>query len=613
VSAYCQPAPLDLCALNRSLIQAAGSPEIYLLVDGTKHHIQTRNWLIKNGSSEAPVRVLTPAEAAAIPTGYELSDESLIPGTPAALEGKVVSGPDGSIWVVRRGERHHVMDVRWFENSRYVGQAPVPATQAELEALQLGSEYLYIPFASKERIIFLTAVLFTFFFLAASKRLEFGEFFPKWTKWLPRVVLALLFAWAIGVREPFLLSQPRFWAEEGVIWFQYAASHSAMQTLLFVYPLSSYFNLTANIGGLLAAITAARFGLAYAPAATTIFAFLIQILAIVLILFGKSRLFDSLWKALAGCLIVVFASTAPDEIWLNTINSMSFLGLICLVLLFEETGNWPGWRRWGTRGILVLCGLSSPYSAVLLPLFLLSAWHYKEREQKIQCLILMLCILVQAGVVVKTRREMVRGGTETMRGTDVRLDASLVNVFSGHMAHASIGYATREVLLDKMGLKEAWISASSFPPRPMMRSLRSGGWLCFILIAAILWSLRGRSLWCACNMMMAAFLLLAGFTCVASLHSVPTSRYAFLPGLTFLLLLLINIESPNPPAVRYACMLVLSYGLAVGITFYQDRVYEYGPSWSKEVELWSKDHAHPLQVWPFGFAAGFTYSEPQSR
>jgi hypothetical protein len=71
-----------------------------------------------------------------------------------------------------------------------------------------------------------------------------------------------------------------------------------------------------------------------------------------------------------------------------------------------------------------------------------------------------------------------------------------------------------------------------------------------------------------------------------------------------------NIEIPNPPAVRYVCMLVLSYGLANGINVYQDPVFEAGPSWSKEVALWSKDHAHPLQVWPSGFAAGFTYSAP---
>ena len=40
---------------------------------------------------------------------------------------------------------------------------------------------------------------------------------------------------------------------------------------------------------------------------TTLIALLIRVLAIAIILLGKSRLFDTQWKTLVGCCIVLFA------------------------------------------------------------------------------------------------------------------------------------------------------------------------------------------------------------------------------------------------------------------------------------------------------------------
>jgi hypothetical protein len=563
------------------------------------------------------VRVVKPSELAAIPSDYELAEESPIPGSAAALEGKLVRGPDGKIYVVAEGQRHWVLDGRWIARSSYAGQTPVPATEAELQALSSGAVYTYTSLQDTLKanipVFALTSAIFLFFFLSTGnhgrnllgtrfEQASGSKLVQNWSGWQTRVILFAGFVVAIAMREPYLLSHPRFWAEEGVVWFQYASSHSIIKTILFAFPGSGYLNLTANIGAVLASITATRFGLEYAPAATTLLAFLIQVFPIALILFGRSPLFDSLWKAIAGCLIVIFAFTDTDEVWLNTINSMSFLGLISLILLFGETWNWPRWMKWGARGMLILCGLSSPYSAALLPLFMIFALRDKKREQKIHCIILIACVLVQAGVVVRTRMETAPSGAESQRrGTDVPLDVSMVNVFAGQMAYPAIGYSTRELLLEKLGLQEAWASASHFPPRPFSSSLQDGGWLCFILIAAILGTLKGSTLFGQSNMMIGAFLLLASFTCVASLGATPVGRYAFLPGLTFLLILLINVESPKSAARRYVSMFVLSYGLAAGMLAYRAFRFQDGPSWSREVQLWHADHTHRLRVWPTGW------------
>ncbi len=84
------------------------------------------------------------------------------------------------------------------------------------------------------------------------------------------------FVLLMWLRAPSLLVHPRFWAEEGTYWFQYASTHSLMQDLFFLFPPSGYLNLMANIGGVLSSATARFLKIEYAPLATTIAAFLVQ-------------------------------------------------------------------------------------------------------------------------------------------------------------------------------------------------------------------------------------------------------------------------------------------------------------------------------------------------
>ena len=582
------------------MIQAAGHDEIYLLLNGTKYHIHHPSWMGQNGYGDAKIHVLTEAEVQAIPTGYPLPEGAGVPGRPgaaAALEGRLLAGDDGRVYIVMRGERHWVLDGRWIAESRYAGQGPISLTDSQLAEVPLGGDLYYQTVGAKIALWLCAAAIFLFL------QQKVGQASAcQAVQWRGRPTLrsafAAIFIAAIALREPYLLQHPRFWAEEGFVWFQYASSHSLVQSIFFVNPLSTYFNLAINVAAILSAIVAARFGLEYAPLVTTIYAFAIQALAIVLILFCKSRLFDSTWKAVAGCLIVLFAATSKDELWLNTTNSMSFLGLIALLLLFVEMEDWPAWARWGERVLLLICGLSSPYATPLLPLFAIAAWRSKEREQKIQCLILGVCLLVQVGSVVKTRRELVRHGRDTLRGMKVQWDASAINVFCEQMLLPAVGAATREGVLDKTGLKEAWTSAASFPPRPVTHAMRVGGCFCLMLIVGILALLRGPTLFSVANQLIGVFLILAPFTCLTALYAVPTNRYAFLPGFTFLLLLLLKAEDGQSRAARYGSMAVLAYGLAAGMVMYQTPKFQEGPSWQKEVNLWRENPAHPLRVWP---------------
>jgi hypothetical protein len=618
VLGYGQTLPcVDENKLDNTLIQAAGSAPIYLLHGGQKYGIQTPNWIKKNGYKWEEVHVLNPDEVSAIPPGYELTEDSRIPGTPAALEDKLISAPDSRLYLVKDGQRHWILDGHWITSSRYSGQSALRLSNTEIQALEEGPNITYATVGQTILLYLLTAVLCLFFSLASGR--------PNWVRvlWSPvmkwreqnrfmlrirtrhvRIVLLGVFVAAIILRAPFLLLHPRFWAEEGTGWFQYASSHSAIQTLFFVHPDSGYLNLLANLAAVFSSL-AARISLAIAPAATTLTALLIQVLLIAIILFGKSRLFDSLWKSVAGCLIILFAPTATSEIWLNTINSMSYLGAIALVLLFLDTSTSPSWARWAWRGVLVLCGLSSPYAVALLPLFVLSAWRDKDAEKRIHALILLCCSIVEVTFVVWSKLAGVR--TFAMRGTQVLWDASMVNVFGGQIVGPAIGYPGQQEFLGLSGLYGAWTSASVFPHQHMS-SLLLGGWACLMLIAAILWCLRGKSTYSISNLLLAAFIILATLTCVTSLQAIPLGRYAFMPGLAFLLLLWVNTNYSQSRITPYVCSVFLSYGLANGIMDYKQRPDPGAKDWASEVRIWRTDHAHKLRIWPSFWQESITYN-----
>ncbi len=519
---------------------------------------------------------------------------------PSLENSLIASKEEGMLYLVKTGERRWIRDPRWLASHGYSSQPIVWLPLAQLRQIPVGPSIGYFPLATQIHIGTYTAILFLCFFAGTYKKQWLrhmqrgsGVYLETWSP-NSRALLLAGFVFLMWLRAPSLLIHPRFWAEEGTTWFQYAYTHSVMQGLFFLFPLSGYLNFMANIGGVLSSLTARFLKIEYAPLATTLAAFLVQGLAIAIILYGKSRLFSSRWRAVSGCLIVLFAPTSVPEVWLNTINSMSYLGLIALLLLFEDPSAWRPWVKWAARSILALCGLSAAYSIALLPLFLLSFFRHRERERKVQCFILAVCLLVQIGCLSFTKFV---GGGLPHRGTEVLADLSSINVLFSHIAVPALGENFAYALFGVLGLTGACMAANSFA-HPWDPTIRVAGVLSFIIIVGVFWLLLRRR-----NenkfFLAGSFLIFAVLTCVGSLFSVPNGRYAFLPGLVFLFLLLANIESGGRRIRSLTCMLVLSFALANGIVTYRMKPEPGSPIWSREVAKWRADHTYKPRVWPY--------------
>jgi hypothetical protein len=418
-------------------------------------------------------------------------------------------------------------------------------------------------------------------------------------------LVALL--WLLGVlalahviRAPRLFIDPRFWAEEGTIWFQHGVTHSAVSTLLFVFRDSGYLTLFSNISAILASLWASVFGLKFAPLVTTVCAFFVQLLCLVFILWGRSRLTDAWWKRIVVCCIVLFSPVVVGEIWLNTINSPSYFGLMTLLLLFQDPSAWTNATRWSVRGLLIVCGLTGVYSALLFPLFVVAFFLYKTREHLYQAAVLAVCFTSQVGITLFVRSG---AGLEQSRFSQISVGSAVVNAFFNHIAVPCLGFPGAQVLFHWFGMDDALAAATAVP--------RGGGlvlaaWFSFLLMVLVL-AVICRHLTKEKALLIACFLLYSVLTTIASLNGLPGGRYAYLPGTVMLILLLVAAASAPARWIRVACVGVLAISLSYGLATYRhDPSFlpdAWGaPSWSGEVLEWHHNTQHRLRVWPSWWA-----------
>lgn len=545
------------------------------------------------------------------PQPSDLSFRSFYKARPsAAVNGFLIScKEDGRLYLAQKGRVRLILDGDWIAAHGYGSQQPVSLSMAEIHEFPVGPCLLYIPAAQLATIGAYTVVLFLFFYFAIYKKSWLSQAWNNasnvslgFLSSNHRVMALGAFIALMWFRAPWLITHPRFWAEEGTAWFQYASAHSIIRDIVYIYPDSGYMNLMANVGGVLSSRTAHLLNLAYAPLATTVAALGVQTMAIGVILFGKSRLFTSPTRSIAGCLIVLFAPTSLPEVWLNTINSMSYLGLIALIVLFVDVSAEPIFAKWAMRILLVLCGLSAAYSVALLPLYILSFFLYRERERKLQCYILAACLAAQIAFVIFSK---FAGGGLPNRGGDLSAGMSAINVLFWHIMVPTLGRDFALMVFGTLGFTDAWLT-SSFYPHLGSTEIRTAGVICFLIIAAVFYLLLAYGRSRNKVLLSGAFLIMAILTCAGSLHSVPSGRYAFIPGIVFLLLLLSNIQS-GARTRSIISMLILAFALANGMLSYSIKRDPTAPKWRDEVAKWRVDHNYQLKVDPSFWTSRVTY------
>lgn len=201
-------------------------------------------------------------------------------------------------------------------------------------------------------------------------------------------LLTLSYLLLIILKAPSLFIEPRFWAEDGIIYYLQARHLPAWQAL-WAMPLG-YLSLPPNLAGVLAV----QLPLKYAPYASLLISLTIQILLLAVVLvngyFTQQRLAQCL------LLLVPMAVVASTETWLNPINSQVWLAICAALILAAPQQQLNLKQHLFNASVLLLASLSGVVAAFITPLFILRAFI----ERRWTWLIYAGLLAIGAGLVV---------------------------------------------------------------------------------------------------------------------------------------------------------------------------------------------------------------------
>jgi hypothetical protein len=184
---------------------------------------------------------------------------------------------------------------------------------------------------------------------------------------------------ALVLRAPDILIRGRYFAEEGAFWWSHALASNWVGEISFVAPLTGYLLLNAN----LQVLVASHLPLEIGPLWTAWSSVGLSVLPAVITWLARPNWMERRWVGVSslGFLIAPFATTS--EVFANSINGQTFLGLAAAVVLVLGVENRSRVFNLGTVLVVTLGALSGWYTAVLAPLFVMRAFAIRRSRTNI--------------------------------------------------------------------------------------------------------------------------------------------------------------------------------------------------------------------------------------
>jgi hypothetical protein len=392
-------------------------------------------------------------------------------------------------------------------------------------------------------------------------------------------------------RDPMLLIQPRFWAEDGAHFYEFAFSHDWLDTLLF-HP--NYRLLLSNLSALAAT---GIVDMELAPLPFTLKSLLIMSAAVAIVIWGNSELWNTPLKKLLVSLIIVFAPVS-DETWLNANGTQYYSALITALLLCESMPQ-SGWIRKLLYRVLLLTGsLNGLLSCVLTPLYWIKAFRSRDREVFIQAIILSIgCLIQLLSMSIET------DSAERHRLTSLATFGWITAIKTyGHVFSREFGQLLYDIIITD-GQVPYMVSRLYFLLGYMWLAIWLG------ILAALAYRLRQS----VALYLLASYVLLFVFVSIFAiagrdniflLYPLLGNRYFFIPSALLLIVIMTSIQVPGrnvrSSAWAITASIVLTLGLLNSIHKYYTALDDFSayPEWKIEVGKWQSNPQHRLSIWP---------------
>jgi hypothetical protein len=398
------------------------------------------------------------------------------------------------------------------------------------------------------------------------------------------------------LRAPQLLVDPRFWAEEGSVYYA-VALRQPWPEALFHLPrdTAGYLLLSASVP---ATVAAKLLPLELGPFATTYAALAVLSVALALLAFGRSLLWNDPTRRGLACLVVLLAPSSVGEVWLNSTNSQVYCGLISLCILCEDLRSASSRRIAAYLLLLLFCGLSGVYTSFLFLAFVWKIWFERSRGAWLAGGVVAATAVAQFAIFLLLWNENAIHASKFRQIDWVQSGTyTFYTQFMAPLGGRSLVQEVMDPARVVYGLAGDWGGPAS-----------AGIALLGMLgVVAVLSALVDRDLRSPRNALVIAVGSLAILTTVSAKFGRTTGRYAVLSGISLLWLLLAHtyLRRGAPPWRALCASVLLFASLGVGgVGYRRDAAFACPggcPRWRDEVAHWRRDPTYPPQIWPVLF------------
>lgn len=406
----------------------------------------------------------------------------------------------------------------------------------------------------------------------------------------------------VFLRSPQLFIEPRFWAEEASLYFRYAYLEGIWKGLIFVpTKVGGYLALSTNIISVLASLVPIEF----APFVTTYAALIVIFIPVLLIVYGQSYLLTNNFLKFFALLVYLYGPAHAQEAWLNSINLMSFWGIISLLILCEDTSKLSSRRR-GLYylGLLLFAGLTGVYTIFMAPAFLLKFILEKNRWSFKFLAMVVIAGLIQTSIFIGL---YLNNDFTQKKLTKYNLSLSISSTTAYHLYQPFVGMRYQKPIFEQFDLQKFLVPTNelSFTNDQILIIVFSY----ILVLGLLLWKNRNRASW----LLFVAYLFISSLTTIFAMNGVAGSRYAIVPGFALLFLALsslqnIFVELPVRKEIIFQRLrgiivaLSLIFAIYVGVRTFKKFNYSFyakhAPHWTEEIALWKQDPSKIINIWP---------------
>ena len=373
-------------------------------------------------------------------------------------------------------------------------------------------------------------------------------------------------------------------AEEGSIFFSYAFNKSFLSSIFYIDFNSGYYNLWANTS----AIIASWFKLEVSPLITTYLSLIPKLFIFYFILYGNSFLFNNLKNKYIGCLIFLVSPAIVPEVWANTINSQLFFCMLMLIYCFENFNK-------KKLNIIVMisiffAGMSGLYSTILAPIFFFKYRIFQKTQDRYNYFIISFCLLVQLLIVLYAKFN-----NFIYQNKIHSINLELFINFIYNVIFKSILGMQSKIIISTLNFQRIYYL--------LIISMLLFFVLCYLfkkyknyLIKNVYSSLS----------LIYSFFAISLFVMIGGVSNYVGGRYAVVPSIIFLLILMHLSNLLNAFKIKYLFLTALITSLSFGFYEYKtnNKYYEFlecvsCPNWLTEVQNWRQQPNYILKIWPY--------------